>query len=139
VRLWSQRPRRRHLSENQRPQTKVRRRLMRMLNTMNAVDRIPLNTQLSTFNCCRRFSLILVTSDFLLIAVSSDTRNVKADQRVCPAESSLSRFRRMRRRRHARFGITDSTISKVTTGLNSIEIVRNPLCQWEFNYVNHGD
>jgi hypothetical protein len=26
--------------------------LMRMLNTMNDVDRIPLNTQLSTFNCC---------------------------------------------------------------------------------------
>ena len=37
------------------------------------------------------------------------------------------------------FGITDSTISKVTTGLNSIEIVRNPSCQWEFNYVNYGD
>jgi len=31
VRVWSQRPRRRHLSENQQPQTKVRRRLMRML------------------------------------------------------------------------------------------------------------
>jgi hypothetical protein len=36
-------------------------------------------------------------------------------------------------------GITDSTISKVTTGLNSIEIVRNPSCRWEFNYVNCGD
>jgi hypothetical protein len=31
VRLWSQRPRRRHVSENQQPQTKVRRRLTRML------------------------------------------------------------------------------------------------------------
>jgi len=45
----------------------------------------------------------------------------------------------MRRRRHARFAITDPTISKVTTGLNSIEIERNPLCYWEFNYVNYGD
>src|SRR5438552_9219358 len=35
VRLWSQRPHRRHPSENQQPQTKVRRRLMRMLEMMS--------------------------------------------------------------------------------------------------------
>jgi hypothetical protein len=45
----------------------------------------------------------------------------------------------MRRRRHAGFAITDSTISEVTTGLDSIEIVRNPSCQWEFNYVHYGN
>src|SRR5437762_1041159 len=33
--LWSQRPRRRHLSENQRPQTKVRGRLMRFGSEAN--------------------------------------------------------------------------------------------------------
>ena len=41
---------------------------------------------------------------------------LNADQRVCPAGSSLSRFRPMRRRRHARLGITDWTISTVPPG-----------------------
>src|SRR5438477_9958399 len=41
---------------------------------------------------------------------------LNADQRVCPAGSSLSRFRPMRRMRHARLGITDWTISTVPPG-----------------------
>ena len=41
---------------------------------------------------------------------------LNADQRVCPAGSSLSRFGPMRRRRHARLGITDWTISTVPPG-----------------------
>src|SRR5260370_2690745 len=79
VRLWPQRPRRRHFSENQQPQTKVRRRLMRMLESWNdhtrKEDRVNKRANRHAIGRGPRIEAGRTSMDALSLGLSAGARN----------------------------------------------------------------